>query len=568
MSQKSYLRSKSLSTQLLLSFCFILVTAGLATLGVNYHLVKSELEKEVLKQAHSVTQSLEFATEGLIETQNTSILRRMVQNYTTLPAVIEIVIVDPQGKPLAQSSLEGIHGLYEEIYPELKQTVDIQQATEMGIELQHRMNLNNKSILIQLLPFSSTLFESSNGRGLAIAILDLEQIHQNSQQILVRSLATQTTGILVILSVMWLLVHRLALYPIERLNNALMCSRETGQFVLPASLPDNEIKFLATTFDRVFQNRKVAEVALQISETQLRQKAQELEVTLQELQNTQSQMIQSEKMSGLGQMVAGVAHEINNPVNFIHGNLNHANGYIQDLLELIDLYQRYNPCPPDEILEKAEAIDLDFLKQDFPQLLSSMKVGSQRIREIVKSLRNFSRLDEAECKPVDIHEGIESTLMILQNRLKAKPDHPEIMVIKDYGQLPLVECYSGQLNQAFMNILTNAIDALDTYNQQRTKDELQSNPSRINIRTTLIADNWITIYIADNGPGIAEQDRVRLFDPFFTTKPVGKGTGLGLSISYQIVEKHSGKLRCESALGQGAEFMIEIPIRQDLREAA
>ncbi|MDZ8106918.1 MAG: PAS domain S-box protein [Nostoc sp. DedQUE12a] len=284
-------------------------------------------------------------------------------------------------------------------------------------------------------------------------------------------------------------------------------------------------------------------------EAQLRQQALDLAQALQELQRTQAQMIQAEKMSSLGQLVAGVAHEINNPVNFIHGNLNYLEEHTQDLLKLIHSYQLSN-------IALCEEIDLEYIQEDLPKILNSMKVGTQRIRQIVLSLRTFSRMDEADFKAVDIHEGIDSTLMILQHRLKQKADFPEINVIKNYGNLPLVECYAGQLNQVFMNILANAIDALE----QKTDHEV-SLPT-ITIHTTLIDSNWVKIAIADNGLGMSEQVQKQVFNPFFTTKPVGKGTGMGMSISYPIItEKHGGKLECYSKPGQGTEFAIAIPIR-------
>ncbi|MEB3338155.1 MAG: PAS domain S-box protein [Leptolyngbyaceae bacterium] len=309
--------------------------------------------------------------------------------------------------------------------------------------------------------------------------------------------------------------------------------------------------------------QKLAEAALKASEQQIKQKAQDLEQTLKELQSTQSQLIQSEKMSSLGQLVAGVAHEINNPVNFIYGNLIHANEYTQDLLNLIALYQHYYPTPVPAIQEEVEAIDLDFLVQDLPQLLSSMKSGADRIRHIVASLRNFSRMDEAEFKTVDLHEGIDSTLMILQHRFKATASHAGIQVIKEYGELPQVECYAGQLNQVFMNILSNALDSLEERDTQRSADAIQQAPSTIHISTRMLGDHQVAIQFTDNGTGIPESVQNRLFDPFFTTKPVGKGTGMGLSISYQIVtEKHHGSLECVSTPGEGATFVIIIPVRQ------
>ncbi|WP_017717239.1 hybrid sensor histidine kinase/response regulator [Kamptonema formosum] len=296
-----------------------------------------------------------------------------------------------------------------------------------------------------------------------------------------------------------------------------------------------------------------------------RQQAEEtLQRSLRQIQETQTQLIQSEKMSALGQLVAGVAHEINNPVNFIYGNLSYVRDYSDNLLDVLSLYQQIYPDPAPEIVEKAEANELDFIVEDLPKLIASMQIGAERIRQIVLSLRQFSRQDSLEMKPVNVHEGIDSTLMILHNRLKFKSDRPGIEVIKEYcPNLPLVECYGGELNQVFMNILANAIDAIDEHNKQRTPEEIKANPSSIRIRTEVTDRHHIAVRIADNGPGMSEEVRRHIFDPFFTTKPPGKGTGIGLSISWQIVvEKHRGKLACVSHPSQGTEFAIEIPIQQ------
>ncbi|WP_392535934.1 sensor histidine kinase [Nostoc sp. C117] len=293
---------------------------------------------------------------------------------------------------------------------------------------------------------------------------------------------------------------------------------------------------------------------------QVQEQSRVVKEGFQDLQQNYTRLIQNEKMAALGQLVAGIAHEINNPVNFIAGNLVHAIEYSQDLLSLIRLYQQCYPEPTAEIKTAIAQIELDFLTTDLPNLLSSMKVGTKRIEEIIVSLRNFSRLDESEKKLVDIHEGIDSTLLILQSRLKNHQLPKSIDLIKEYGNLPLVECYAGLLNQVFMNILANAIDAVEE-SLVTSHPSLVKNQGQIRIRTEISDDKQVMIRIADNGSGISESLQKRLFDPFFTTKPIGKGTGLGLSISYQIVvEKHSGQLQCISVLGEGTEFIIKIPV--------
>jgi two-component system, NtrC family, sensor kinase len=370
------------------------------------------------------------------------------------------------------------------------------------------------------------------------------------------------------------------IYPLQAVTRiAEQVSQESNlELQVPVTTSD-EVGTLARAFNQMIQRIKellieqqTAQEALKMYSQTLEDKVQQrteelneknlfLQKTLDEVQRTKVQIIQSEKMSSLGQLVAGVAHEINNPVSFIYGNLSHASEYTQDLLKLIELFQEVYPQPEDKIKKQMKAIDLEYLKEDLPQMINSMTFGAERIREIVKSLRNFSRTDEAEYKEADIHQGIDGTLMILRHRLKASGEHQEITITKEYGKIPLVTCYPGKLNQVFMNILSNAIDALEEYNQSRTKEEIKINPNEIKIYTQVINNNWVRIGIKDNGVGIPQKILSKLFDPFFTTKAVGKGTGLGLSISYQIiVEKHGGRLFCHSEPGLGTEFTIEIPI--------
>ncbi|MEH2148197.1 GAF domain-containing protein [Nostoc sp.] len=344
----------------------------------------------------------------------------------------------------------------------------------------------------------------------------------------------------------------------------------------PRNWQDAEIDLLQQLGDQAAIAIQQAQLYEQTSDAEIeaRNQAAQLEHTLHELQETQTRLIHTEKMSGLGQLVAGIAHEINNPVNFIYGNLCHASDYTEQLLEILRLYQLNYPHPHSEIQAAIEAIDFDFLVEDLPKIMTSMQLGTERIRSIVLSLRNFSRLDEAENKRVDLHEGINNTLLILQHRLKGNAEFPRIEVIKDYGNIPRVECYAGQMNQVFMNIFSNAIDALVTGNgDKRDKGEKKNNPysmPTIHISTNVSADNsHLLIRISDNGPGMTEEVKKRIFDPFYTTKPVGKGTGLGLAISYQIiVEKHGGIMECISEPGKGTEFWIEIPIKPPAKIAS
>ena len=363
-------------------------------------------------------------------------------------------------------------------------------------------------------------------------------------------------------SLLMITLSRILLRPLEKMTVTTQQSIQDANFDLRVPTTNHdEVGKLAQTFNAYMQF---------VKQLLTRQETinQELQNTLDELHRTQAQMLQQEKMSGLGQLVAGIAHEINNPINFIYGNLTHAQRHAEDLLMLVQIYQRHYPDPVSEIEATAEEIDVEFLQKDLPKILSSMRTGSDRIREIVLSLRTFSRLDEAECKRVDIHAGLESTLILLNHRLKARPGHPGIQVVKAYATLPNVKCYAGLLNQVFMNVLSNAIDALDSMIDKQTPQERQDNPGKITVTTTLLDEEWVQIAIADNGPGIDPSVQQHIFEPFFTTKPVGKGTGMGMSISYQIVtDRHGGKLECFSTPGNGAEFIIQIPLWQNTPNA-
>ncbi len=483
-------------------------------------------------------------------------------------------MIHSMAMPNLLKTYKGVPQVYFERVDELIKQIDVpnsQSAEQIQAHQKLLLNFTNSPLALKF-------------DGISDRLTDLIEVAEEKDKelddALVQAYYTRSYIILgtdlISVSLAFLLAYytsRAIARPIKNLTAIAEETTRTSNFELQAPITtDDEVGVLANSLNQLIlrvkqllkeqdEGKEKSELYSLTLERQVQERTKKLVITLKELQQTQSQLIQKEKMSSLGQLVAGVAHEINNPVNFIHGNLEYTQSYIQDLLKLLILYQTEYPNPTEAIEEEIENVELDFLKEDLPNILSSMQTGSERIKEIVKSLRTFSRLDEADCKEIDIHEGIESTLMILQNRLKAKPQYCEIEVIRNYGELPLVECYAGQLNQVFMNLLVNAIDVLEEQ-LYKTEDNPFLTP-QITISTKILNSQRIAIYIADNGLGMTEEVLAKIFNPFYTTKPVGKGTGLGLAISYQVVvDRHHGELNCSSTPGEGTEFAIEIPVKQ------
>ncbi|MDA0865696.1 MAG: ATP-binding protein [Cyanobacteria bacterium] len=506
------------------------------------------LAGEYVSRGSAIARGVAGVSQQSLENQSLESLPQLLAGFKDLQGVAYLFVASPEGELL-------VHRIDGEIPTSFQRPNFNPRQRAAAPDSQYRLNRFTHSpnfendygqvsveyMTIDQVGYVINLSFPIQGGDLGYVYVGMDQVRMIQQ---IRTAASIQLWVMLGLFTLSVIVTYVMVQRISRpLNRLTEYARNLSNrnFAAPLAIhSQDEIGLLAST--------------MQTMATDIQQFIQQLETALDELRSTQTQLIQSEKMSSLGQLVAGVAHEINNPVSFIACNINYAENYAKILMALIEPHQHPGETLSPEL--QGEAIDLDFVIQDFPKVLGSMRLGAERIRAIVQSLRNFSRLDESDIKAVDIHEGIDSTLMILNSRLKGDRHSSPIQVIRAYGDLPPVECYAGQLNQVFMNILSNAIDALEGV--ILPKGEMPT----ITITTTCDPQQ-VCIDIQDNGGGIPLGMQGRLFDPFFTTKPVGKGTGLGLSISYQIVvERHQGQLSCESMPGRGTQFRIAVPLRQ------
>jgi signal transduction histidine kinase len=619
--------AKSIAKKIGLGYAFAVGTAVLGTsiglLGSYYYARPARIraqemlhKKQLLSELDSQLLEIQLHPQRLlaiagkssiwVEYETTQFTLHLQQLQRLLDEIEQFTLISSQPNTHLITLLNRYHttlilyGNYtNRVWDDIKNVDNHQDATEQLALVLSSDLATNLSTTFEQLSEDLTRLQQEVEQNYDRTTAQLQQVERFSLFFILFSMVT-SIGVTIVFGIF---TSRAIAKPIEQLTTVARQVTEESNFQLQASIQtQDEVADLAQALNQLVSwtgqytmeleearhtlEQRVEErtQALQASEASLRAQTEDLQKALKELQQAQLHLVHSEKMSSLGQMVAGIAHEINNPVSFIHGNVHYAAEYLKEMMVLLDRYQSSYPNPTSEVQTTLEQIDLPFIRTDFPKLMVSMQEGTERIREIVKSLRIFSRLDESAIKQVDLHESLDSTLTLLNNRLKASGHFPEIHVIRHYGALSRIECHAGQLNQVFMNLLGNAIDAL--------REKLKLDPSfqqpKITITTlelpgpeveklngsapetpqdspSLSPLNWIGITIADNGPGIPEDIRNRLFDPFFTTKEIGKGTGLGLSISYQIVtETHRGALELESAPGQGTKFTVKLPIAKSV----
>ncbi len=519
------------------------------------------LAGEYTSRGSAIARGVAGVSRQALDNQSLELLPQLLNEFKGLQGVAYVFVTSPEGELLAHTFTQEIPDNFQRPNFNPSQRAASPPSQPRFNRLTHSPNFEDgqgqvsvEYMTIAQVGYVINLSFPIQGGDLGYVYVGMDQVRMIQQIRAAASIQLWVMLGLFILSIVatYVMVQRIS-HPLNRLTTYARNLSERN-FSAPLAIhSQDEIGLLAAT--------------MQTMANDIQRFIQQLESALDELQNTQTQLIQSEKMSSLGQLVAGVAHEINNPVSFIACNINYAENYAHTLMTLIERHQSAGDGRSlnlDSHAEESdlEEVDLEFVIQDFPKVLGSMRLGSERIRSIVQSLRNFSRLDESDVKAVDIHDGIDSTLMILNSRLKGDLHQAPIQVVKAYGKVPPVECYAGQLNQVFMNILSNAIDALG-------EAPLPQGKTPTITITTRCTHHQACIEIQDNGGGMPPAVKAHLFDPFFTTKPVGKGTGLGLSISYQIVaEHHQGQLTCDSVPGHGTTFYIKVPLKQGVGVAS